>query len=358
MKIAILWSTMTSAMAAGFKAFSKIYNAELLVIAQPPDPNAPYSHDEFTGIKNIVLYKDGADFQRLKRMVTAFQPDAVLMCSWNFRDYMRLTRTHPLNKLPRVASADNQWHGTMKQHLGVMVSPFFLKPSIDCFFVSGERQVEFCRKLGYDYDRVVTGYCSCDLPRFASVHETRKKGVAAKAFLFVGRMVPEKGVLDLIEAYKLYRKKVSDPYPLICAGKGPLSDDLKAVSGVEVKDFVQPADMPAIFVQATCFILPSTFEPWGIVIHEAAATGQAIICTRSCGAAVHLVQDGYNGFIVRTGRPGELADAMIEYTLKSDAERHVMSQRSHVLSQQYSPELWAHALKKAFQKAKARHREK
>jgi len=42
---------------------------------------------------------------------------------------------------------------------------------------------------------------------------------------------------------------------------------------VHDKGFVQPSDLPNIFAQAGVFILPSRYEPWGVVIGEALASG-------------------------------------------------------------------------------------
>ena len=57
-------------------------------------------------------------------------------------------------------------------------------------------------------------------------------------------------------------------------------------------------------------MLPSRFEPWGVVLQEAAASGQAVICTSTCGGASRLVLDGYNGRVVAPDEADELASAM------------------------------------------------
>lgn len=354
MRLAILWSRMTGYLSACLKTFADNYEAEMLVISQPGKETAPFSSEEFNWIKNYVVYQDTTDYPYLQGLVREFQPDAILMCSWNFRDYMRLTRSEPFRKLPRIAGMDNQWLGTVKQYFGIAVSPVFLKPSIDCFFAPGDRQVEFCRRLGYDRTKIAMGFYSCDVKRFAEVHHGRGDVVLPKAFLFVGRMVSDKGVSILAEAYELYRKQTTEPYPLICVGTGPLGKSLLEVGGVHLKGFVQPRGMPEIFSQASCLLVPSLFEPWGVVVHEATTAGLAVICTDACGAGIHLVQDNYNGYVIRAGEPEDLAAAMLDYSKKSEADRKAMSRNSYMLSMQFSPERWATSLYEAF----ARIREK
>lgn len=352
MRLVVLWSRLSGYFSTCLKTFAESYGADLLVIVQPDEETAPFAIDEFEWIKNYVVYKDASDYQYLQNKVLKFQPDSILMCSWNFRDYMRLTRSEPFKKLPRISGTDNQWRGTVKQYFGKLVSPFFLKPSIDCFFVPGGRQVEFCRRLGFDFEKIVTGFYSCDVKLFSEVNHLRKGLTLPRSFLFVGRMVPEKGISVLAEAYQLYRKHVSEPYRLICVGTGPLTKNLLGINGIEVKGFVQPRWVPEIFAQAGCLILPSLFEPWGVVVHEATTAGLAVICTHSCGAVMHLVQENYNGYVVRPGDPRDLAAAMVDYSKKTNFDRVAMSQNSRALSQQFSPERWALSLYKAFEKVR------
>jgi glycosyltransferase involved in cell wall biosynthesis len=66
-----------------------------------------------------------------------------------------------------------------------------------------------------------------------------------------------------------------------------------------------------------------------------------VICTERCGAAVHLVQDGYNGFITSANNVDALATAMLRMSNLSPERREAMSQASTSLSWQFTPERWA-----------------
>jgi glycosyltransferase involved in cell wall biosynthesis len=56
--------------------------------------------------------------------------------------------------------------------------------------------------------------------------------------------------------------------------------------------------LPDIYQGAACLILPSTYEPWGMVANEAQALGKPVICTEACGCANDLVIDGKNGLVL------------------------------------------------------------
>src|SRR5206468_849571 len=61
--------------------------------------------------------------------------------------------------------------------------------------------------------------------------------------------------------------------------------------------------LTAIYKLSDVLVLPSDYEPWAVVINEAAAAGLAIVCTDVVGAAAELVRNSLNGY---TFPPGEL----------------------------------------------------
>jgi glycosyltransferase involved in cell wall biosynthesis len=65
-------------------------------------------------------------------------------------------------------------------------------------------------------------------------------------------------------------------------------------------------------------ILPSDYEPWALVINEAAASGLAIVSSSVVGASYELVRDGVNGFVFP---PGDLAAATAALRSATDPER-------------------------------------
>jgi glycosyltransferase involved in cell wall biosynthesis len=180
-----------------------------------------------------------------------------------------------------------------------------------------------------------------DYPTFSRVAAERKGALPPEAFLYVGRLVPDKAIDVLAEGYRRYRRRVARPWPLLVAGTGPEAHHLHGVEGVRTLGFVQPADLPEVFARAGCLVLPSRFEPWGVVIHEAAAAGLPIVCTRVCGAATRLVLDGYNGVVMTPDSPDAVATGLQRIGAATDAERRAMGEGSAALAKQYSPERWA-----------------
>ena len=61
---------------------------------------------------------------------------------------------------------------------------------------------------------------------------------------------------------------------------------------------------------ADVLVVPSVFEPWGLVVHEGLAYGLPVITTDQVGAAEDLIEPGVNGYVVAPGSSEDLATAM------------------------------------------------
>jgi glycosyltransferase involved in cell wall biosynthesis len=241
-----------------------------------------------------------------------------------------------------VAGSDEQWKGTWRQQGARLIAPWYLHSAIDVLWVAGERQRQFARRLGYRGAQCWEGVYGCDWGQFAAHHSPSQS--LPHAFLFVGRYEHEKGLDVLVQAYQRYREQVESPWPLLCAGEGTLKSLLAETAGIHDRGFTQPDDLPALMEQAGAFVLPSRDEPWGVVVEEAAAAGRPLICTEACGAGVHLVRDGHNGYLARPGDPEHLSECLLQMSRISEAKRSRMGTRSHELSKQYTPTQWVETL--------------
>ena len=144
----------------------------------------------------------------------------------------------------------------------------------------------------------------------------------------------------LLEAYAIYRKSVTDPWPLGCCGSGELENHLAGREGVENFGFRQPGEIIQIMRSHGAFVLASNFDPWPLVVVEACAAGLPVICTETCGSSVELVRSYHNGLTVATGDAGMLAGAM--KWMHGHADRMPeMGRRGRELAAAYSAQMWA-----------------
>lgn len=337
MRILVLWTHLSGYMRACLDRLGQVPGVELHVVSMPPAPNAIFEdHEVIPASANCYWLTSSLDLDALHDSI---RPDALVVCSWHLGPYRRLARR---SRALRILAMDNQWHGTIKQRLGIAVSPWLLRPAYDCALVPGDRAALFASRLGFSQDAIWRGsYCG-DVETFLPVENGRVS--ARRGFLFVGRLVPEKGVDVLVDAYARYRESVAAPWTLTVCGTGPLAGRVEHAPGVKYHGFVQPSGLPKLFDDAGAFVLPSRFEPWGVVIHEACAAGLPIVCSSSCGAVPSLVEDHWNGFIVEPGSVESLASAMRRVHLLDPAQLDDMGRRSAEVARRYTPERWAQTL--------------
>jgi glycosyltransferase involved in cell wall biosynthesis len=339
LRIAILWERMSGYTHAEFAALAA-RGVDVRVMHRAVDGSAPFDQAAVTAGLRATAWEGEPDARAVEALLDEHDPHAVLVCSWVRDAYRRAARRRKGRTL-RVLCMDNQWWATPKQRLGSVTAPLLIRPAFDAAFVPGERSADFARRLGFPDERIIRGMNCCDYDSFARVAEARGDALPPPVFTYVGRLVAYKAIDVLVEGYRRYQALVPDPWPLRVAGTGPEAALLAGVPGVEQLGFVQAADLPALLAASGCLVLPSRFEPWAVVVHEAAAAGLPVVCTWVCGAAAHLVVDGYNGVIISPDDPDALAQGLARITRTPDEARRAMGAASRSLAAQLTPERWA-----------------
>ena len=135
--------------------------------------------------------------------------------------------------------------------------------------------------------------------------------------VFAGRHIPEKNVPAIPPAIARARERLPDLEAVIL-GDGPdraatreLVRRLGLEGVVHLPGFVPTEAVQETLSRAMCHLLPSRREGYGLVVLEAAARGTPSVVVRAPdNAAVELVSEGENGFVVASAAPEELADAI------------------------------------------------
>jgi len=339
MRVAVLWTKLSGYLDSCLRALAAVEGTELFVSYQESSPDAPFADEQFGWIPHAYRYPMLPDASQLLPRLHDFRPDVMLVSGWHVPAFRRACRALRGQSL-RVCCTDNPWVGSARQWLGAITSPIFVQRLFDAAFVPGDHQYKMVSRLGFAPDRIWRGSLSCDHSAFAAVVVQRQQQSVPHSFLYVGRLDNNKmGILRA--AYLNYRTQSAAPWPLFIAGDGPLRHMVEGVQGIEITGFVQPADMPATMLRAGCLVLPTLNEHWGVVLHEAASSGLPIICTATCGGAIHLVRDGHSGRVIAPGNAHALSEAMLDISSLDDNRLRQMGVASFQLSQQFTPQLWA-----------------
>lgn len=207
-------------------------------------------------------------------------------------------------------------------------------------------RMDLIHQLGVDPERVVVVYPGV-APRFRpipkqEVEPTRQRlGLPTEFLLFVGTLEPRKNIVRLIEAIKL----LSSPIPLVIAGrKGWLYEEIfSAVERLHLTDvvcfldFVDDADLPALYNLARAFVYPSLYEGFGLPVLEALACGTPVVTAtvsslpEVAGEAAILV-DPRNSAAIAAGIQQALDDtARLRVVAPRQAQRFTWEQSARTL---------------------------
>lgn len=335
MKIAVLWTFQTDYLMEALRHAVAEGN-DVLLFVQDPDPNLPAaSQDSSVPILSSPSVAAAMD------ALTLFQPDVTVIAGWHVPAYRKIASSLR-GVSARVMAFDTQWRGTLRQRLGRAIFKIRWRSFYDWAFVPGERQFVFARKLGFESNRIHYGSIPANVPLFERYHETDLEHSERRSFLSVSRLVDAKGIPILLAAYEQYRSRAADPWELRIGGAGPVS--VPDSPGIVRLGMLAPDDAAIEMARCGCFVSASVFEPWGVVLQEAAITGVPVIATEECGATGSMLLAGVNGIVVPTGDINALADAMIELSTLPATLRSRLGRNGIQISARSSPQKWLESL--------------
>jgi glycosyltransferase involved in cell wall biosynthesis len=224
----------------------------------------------------------------------------------------------------------------------------------DFGFVGGQRTSDYLEKLGMDSRRIVRTYDVVDNAFFTrgadhvrNASGPAELGLPDQYFLYVGRLAPEKNLERLLHAFRRYIDR-GGTWSLVLVGMGPQEQGLKnAANALGLADSVHFAgfkngrDLFPYYGFASCFILPSTREPWGLVVNEAMASGLPVLVSSKCGCAPELVASGVNGYSFDPLDETDLADNLSRLAALPKCSRAAMGLASRHIVSAFCPARWA-----------------
>ena len=189
----------------------------------------------------------------------------------------------------------------------------------DVLLTMNMRGVAYWRYFGAPKSKIVLCPFYADYARIEGGRRSERSAVLARfpipqdkrIILTAARLVPAKGLDLMLDAFR--QAGLADRGYIYCiAGTGPLEAELKARAGdaldrsIFFLGFTQPSDLMPLLCHSDLFVLPSVYEPHGIVIGEAAAAGTPLLCSDVCGAAPDLVVAGRSGLMFHSGQARDL----------------------------------------------------
>jgi glycosyltransferase involved in cell wall biosynthesis len=194
------------------------------------------------------------------------------------------------------------------------------------FLPAGTRQARYLARFRVKQDRITVAQMTVDvnaIRRFCSKDRSATRSAARarwgmsadeRIVLYVGRLEVYKGVQELLSAFGRAVKEEHD-LRLAIAGDGSLRPRVEAIAAkadchIIYLGRLSGDDVLRAYLAADLLVLPSLFEPWGLVVNEAMACGLPVIVSDHVGCADDLVRHGETGVVVGAGRVTELTSAI------------------------------------------------
>ena len=221
-----------------------------------------------------------------------------------------------------------------------------LSKCVDGFLAIGTLNAEYYRSYGIAARRIFPVPYAVDNSFFrdqaraaAGERERLRRQLGLEPdrpiILYASKLSEIKRGVDLLEAYiGMSPDQVQEPHPyLVFIGDGDQRQSLERRAGarpwnsIKFLGFKNQTELPGYYDLCDVLVLPSVFEPWGLVINEAMNAGRALVISDQVGCGPDLVRPGENGSIFPAGDIAGLRQALVN--LLSDPERcRAMGQKS------------------------------
>lgn len=278
-----------------------------------------------------VIYLDSPseilDYQDLFDYCTAF-----VFTGWRHREVLALgIKLREKYKTKLVMAVDNRRKNNIRQFMGAIYFRLFLRDNIDFALVPGKSTTQLMRFFGLRQDQIKLGYYGASSQLFWSGKDWKDR---VDEFLFVGSIDRRKGVDQLLEGFKDYRRQ-GGLWNLRMVGEGPLRDAYDGVDGVVWDGFRQPHEVAEIMRTSKVLFLTSRDDHWGTVVCEAAACGMLLAVSCSSGSADDCIMEGVNGISIETVNSRTVSSIMWQFENQQDGISEYGSRISQLISQQF-----------------------
>ena len=322
-----------------------------------------------SGLPISSLFPD-ADWQKTGQLTLAralwnklqnIQPSSVLVPGWYTLPAIAAALWAKLHGKRSILMSETTESDYSRAWWKESLKRLLVRSLFDYGIAGGKPHMRYLERLGFAPDRIGRYYDVVD-NRFyreeanaarQSPERRTQSGLPENYFLYVGRLAPEKNVQGCLRAYTDYRKR-GGTWSLVLVGDGPERATLERMCAerdlaghVQFAGLKSARETTTYYAFAGCFLLPSSREPWGLVVNEAMASGLPLIVSNRCGCVEDLVEHGSNGYLFDPARDPELTDCMLKTSTASPAALTQMGGRSLEIVTLYSPEQWADEVARA-----------
>jgi len=296
-----------------------------------------------TSLPGAFFYKRSLfNAYSLLSLANKLQPDITFVSGWQDNSYLYVAFSLRANNSKVVCGLDGQKFLSLKKLFASIIAKFGCFSSFFSHaWVAGPYQYEYARMLGFKKEVIVFDLYSADLNLFDLSYRNRIASTQIACphrFLFVGRFEYIKGIDILLDSWDSLNSERKD-WELHIIGNGSIRLESNRQCGIIVKSFMTSESLSNEALNAGCFVLPSRFEPWGVVVHEFAAAGLPLILSDSVGSSSSFLISGMNGFkfSAALNPVASLSNALLKVINSSDSTLIEFGSSSNFLAKRITP---------------------
>ena len=339
----LVWDRIGDYHAARFHALENMAGKGRVFIADLGGADSLYqwknplgNHPAYHSLSSLPVEENdlAGRLRHFKKLVRECRISAVGIAGYGRPEYRQMLHWCRLKRIPVILFAESWYPGKADFFKGL-----YLNFLCHGFLVSGERAKQhFSGRLGLPEHKILPPYSVVDNAHF----NTSRPEFSSKKILCVARFSPEKNLKNLLSAFGM-SKAAEAGWTLELVGGGPQKQELMQLAppGVSFRDWVSYVDLPGLYASASAFILPSSFEPWGLVVNEALAAGLPAAVSEECGCAPDLVPDP--SFRFPAAGVSQMAEVISRLCAMSQEERMERSEAGREIMKSFSPQAWASA---------------
>jgi len=241
-----------------------------------------------------------------------------------------------------------------KSILGMIIRPLrmlFVKKA-SAVVVPGKLSRSYVISLGANAEKVFIAPNTIDNELFVKTsdkyrrHKNQLKnqlGFRDKVIILcVAQLIERKGIKYLLQAYSKIEQEYKNVALLIC-GSGPLKTSLKELANkLEIQNFkivksgLSLEQLVKLYSASDIFVLPTLEDVWGFVINEAMACGLPVVSTKNAQAALEMIRDGENGYIIKVPDSDQLYYALKSLIQNSTLRREMGEKSRKIVVKEFS----------------------
>ena len=294
----------------------------------------------------------GLETPTLAREIESWEPDAVLIYTWNSQSHLQALR-HFKGRIPVLFRGDSTLLDSRPWWRKLMRRAFltWVYAHVDVAIAVGTNNRKYFAWCGLPEHRIALAPHSVDTVRFGAESERherlaaewrRQLGIEPDAIvvLFAGKLQSKKNPHLLLDAFA----RCGDGSHLVFVGNGALEAEIRAgargIGNVHFMPFQNQSAMPAVYRLGDVFVLPSQGpeETWGLALNEAMASGRPVVASSMVGGACDLIRQDRNGWVFDSGDAIALEGVLRDAVARGRSGLHAMGQVARTESSRWSTE--------------------